>query len=119
MRTAIVLFALLVGFVLGFVCDGLITHVPKDVQTCSHISVLEREIKDYCQRYGKLPPSLEDLSLAGREHCRQNPWGARISYTVTNGTEVVLRTYGPGGPAAEVVQTFERRFRCVEQRKEN
>lgn len=112
MKTVMTLLVLLAGFALGFVCAGLITRVPTDVLTCSRISVLERAIKDHCLRCGRMPGSLDDLPLAGREHCRQNPWGAKISYVVTNGTVVVLRTYGRGGPDAEVVQTFERRFKC-------
>ena len=110
MKVLALFIVVLLGFLLGFVCDGLITRIPKDVQTCSHMLVLEREIKNYRQRLGKLPASLDGLPLDGREHCRRNAWGEEISYVVTNGTEVILRTFGQGGSDAKIVQTFERRF---------
>ena len=110
MKALTLFIVLMLGFLLGFACNGLITRIPKDVQTCSHMLALEREIMDYRQSFGKLPASLDDLPLVGREHCRRNAWGESISYVVTNDTEVILRTFGQGGSNARIVQTFERRF---------
>ncbi len=114
MKPILVTFLIVVAFIGGCFFDGLITTVPPDASTRGRLMRLKHEIADFYARNKVLPESLDALgmsdSVAAKSAPKENAWGGPILYSVSNGTIVVLNTYGPGGAEAEVKQTFTLTF---------
>ncbi len=104
----------IISFILGMVFDGLITRVPQEAHTVTQMSVVERELKTYAERYGSLPATIDDLSLFSSrlDGCLTNSWGRPISYTQTSVSNAVLSTIGYGNVE------FVKRISLAEQGKE-
>lgn len=100
------------AFVGGCIFDGLITRIPKDILTIGRVKCVERGTRKYCKNYGRLPKDLSELRAFLKEdaHFGKNAWGDVILFCTTNTSSVVLLTYGPEGPGAEVQQEFRRQF---------
>ena len=96
------------------VFDGLITRVPQEGHTVTQMSVVERELKAYAERYGTLPATIDDLSrFSSRlDGCLTNSWGRPISYTQTSVSNAVLSTIGYGNVE------FVKRINLTEQADE-
>ena len=105
---------IIVAFIGGCIFDGLITRVPPDVSTRSRLMRLKHDIADFYARNKRLPESLDTLekseSGTTKSAPKENAWGGPILYSVSNGTIVILKTYGPGGPDATVRQEFTLQF---------
>ena len=103
-----------VSFGLGVVFDGLITRVPQEGHTVTQMSVVERELKAYAERYGTLPATIDDLSrFSSRlDGYLTNSWGRPISYTQTSVSNAVLSTIGYGNVE------FVKRINLTEQADE-
>ena len=103
-----------VSFGLGVAFDGLITRVPQEAHTVTQMSVVERELKAYADRYGTLPATIVDLSrFSSRlDGCLTNSWGRPISYTQTSVSNAVLSTIGYGNVE------FVKRINLTEQADE-
>lgn len=120
MRPILVTFLIVVTFIGGCVFDGLISKVPPDASTRGRLMRLKHELADFYARNKSLPESLDALgksdSVAVKSVPNQNAWGGPILYSVSNGTLVILKTYGPGGAESEVKQTFTLTFDVNERR---
>ncbi len=105
---------MVVAFIGGFLFDGLITRVPKDASTRGRLMQLKRDLANFYDQNRILPESLDALKRSGlafaKSAPKENAWGGPILYSVSNGTTVVLKTYGPGGAESEVKQTFTLTF---------
>jgi len=114
MKTLGVFLLGVISFLLGMVFDGLITRVPQEAHTVTQMSVVERELKTYAERYGSLPATIDDLSLFSSrlDGCLTNSWGRPISYTQTSVSNAVLSTIGYGNVE------FVKRISLAEQGKE-
>ena len=114
MKSVLVTFLIIVAFIGGFLFNGLMTRVPKDASTRGRLMRLKRDIAAYYGRNKILPVSLDALNMSNSASDKsapvQNAWGSPILYSVTNGTTVILTTYGPGGAESEVKQTFSLTF---------
>ncbi len=119
MKPIPVIILVVLSFIGGFVFDSLITRVPPDASTRGRLMRLKKGIADFYDRNRTLPKSLEELrmsdSAAENSVPKENAWGGPISYSVSNGTTVVLTTYGPGGTESEVKQTFTLTFHVNEK----
>lgn len=120
MKPILVTFLIIVAFIWGFIFDGLITRVPPDASTRGRLMRLKHDIADFYARNKTLPESLDSLrksdSAAAKSVPKENAWGGPILYSVSNGTMVILKTYGPGGAESEVKQTFSLTFDVNERR---
>lgn len=120
MKPILVTFLIIVAFIGGFIFDGLITRVPPDASTRGRLMRLKHDIADFYARNKTLPESLDSLrksdSAAAKSVPKGNAWGGPILYSVSNGTMVILKTYGPGGAESEVKQTFSLTFDVNERR---
>ena len=120
MKPILVTFLIIVAFIGGFIFDGLITRVPPDASTRGRLMRLKHDIADFYARNKTLPESLDSLgksdSAAAKSVPKENAWGGPILYSVSNGTMVILKTYGPGGAESEVKQTFSLTFDVNERR---
>jgi hypothetical protein len=114
MKPILVTFLIAVAFIGGCFFDGLITKVPPDASTRGRLIRLKHEIADFYARNKVLPESLDALEMSDsfttKSAPKENAWGGPILYSVSNGTIVVLNTYGPGGAEAEVKQSFSLTF---------
>lgn len=116
MKSILVMFLVILAFIGGFVFDGLITRVPLDASTCGRMMQLKRDIADFYAQNGALPESLDALETSDvKADSKKNAWGGPISYSISNETTVVLKTYGPGGAEAEVKQAFTLIFNVNEK----
>ena len=114
MKPILITFLIIVAFIGGCVFDGLISKVPPDASTRGRLMRLKHELSDFYARNKTLPESLEALAMSDSEAAKsapkENAWGGPILYSVSNGTIVILKTYGPGGPDATVRQEFTLQF---------
>ena len=114
MKPILVTFLVVVAFIGGCVFDGLISKVPPDASTRGRLMRLKHELADFYARNKRLPESLDTLekseSGTTKSAPKENAWGGPILYSVSNGTIVILKTYGPGGPDATVRQEFTLQF---------
>lgn len=114
MKPILMTLLVVVAFIGGFIFDGLITRVPPDASTRGRLMRLKHELSGFYARNKALPESLDALgksdSVAVKSVPNQNAWGGPILYSVSNGTLVILKTYGPGGAESEVKQTFTLTF---------
>ncbi len=120
MKPILMTLLVVVAFIGGFIFDGLITRVPPDASTRGRLMRLKHELSDFYARNKAVPESLDALgksdSVAVKSVSNQNAWGGPILYSVSNGTLVILKTYGPGGAESEVKQTFTLTFDVNERR---
>ena len=88
----------IISFILGIVFDGMITRIPQEAHTVTQMSVVERELKAYCERHGALPATFDDLLRFSPQldGCRTNSWGHPISYSQLSVSNAVLTTIGYG-----------------------
>lgn len=114
MKHILMTLLIIVAFIGGCVFDSLITRVPPDASTRGRLMRLMHDIADFYARNKRLPESLDTLekpeSEAAKFAPKENAWGGPILYSVSNGTIVILKTYGPGGPDATVRQEFTLQF---------
>ena len=114
MKSVLATFLIIVAFIGGFLFDGLMTRVPKDASTRGRLMRLKRDIAAFYDQNGILPTSLDALNMSNSASDKsvpmENAWGGPILYSVSNGTTVILTTYGPGGVESEVKQTFSLTF---------
>ena len=114
MKSVLGTFLIIVAFIGGFLFNGLMTRVPKDASTRGRLMQLKRNISSFYDKHRILPASLDALQMTGSASDKpapmENAWGGQILYSVTNGTTVILTTYGPGGAESEVKQTFSLTF---------
>ena len=114
MKHILVVLIIFLAFIGGCVFDGLISTVPPDASTRGRLMLLKHDISDFYARNKTLPESLDSLgksdSVAAKSVPKENAWGGPILYSVSNGTIVILKTYGPGGAESEVKQTFSLTF---------
>ena len=98
MKISVCFCLFIISFILGMVFDGLITRVPQEAHTVTQMSVVERELKAYAERYGGLPATIDELSrFSSRfDACLTNSWGHPISYTQMSASNAVLSTIGYG-----------------------
>ena len=114
MKKMVYILLCVVSFGLGVVSDGLITRVPQEAHTVTQMSVVERELKAYCERHGALPATFDDLLRFSPQldDCRTNSWGHPISYTQMSVSNAVLSTIGYGNVE------FIKRISLTEQEDE-
>ncbi len=114
MKHILLTLLIIVAFIGGCVFDSLITRVPPDASTRGRLMRLKHDIADFYARNKCLPESLDTLeepeSGTTKSAPKENAWGGPILYSVSNGTIVILKTYGPGGPDAKVRQEFTLQF---------
>ena len=114
MKHILMTLLIIVAFIGGCVFDSLITRVPPDASTRGMLMRLKHSIVDFYARNKRLPESLDTLEKSESETTKsapkENAWGGPILYSVSNGTIVILKTYGPGGPDATVRQEFTLQF---------
>ncbi len=114
MKSVLATFLIVIAFIGGFLFNGLMTRVPKDASTRGRLMRLKSDIAAYYDRNKILPESLDELKMSGSASDEsvpmENAWGGPILYSVTNGTTVILTTYGPGGAESEVKQEFTLTF---------
>jgi hypothetical protein len=74
--------------------------VPPDALTEGRMHVLEKRIREYFRREGKLPDSLTVLpEVENRDNSIVDGWGRRIEYRIGPENSVVLSGTGRGGRA--------------------
>jgi hypothetical protein len=114
MKHILLTLLIIVAFIGGCVFDSLITRVPPDASTRGRLMRLKHDIADFYARNKCLPESLDTLeepeSGTTKSAPKENAWGGPILYSVSNGTIVIFKTYGPGGPDATVRQEFTLQF---------
>ena len=114
MKSVLGTFLIIVAFIGGFLFNGLMTRVPKDASTRGRLMQLKSDIAAYYGRNKILPVSLDALNMSNSASDKsapmENAWGGPILYSVTNGTTVILTTYGLGGAESEVKQEFTLTF---------
>ena len=114
MKSVLATFLIIVAFIGGVLFNGLMTRVPKDASTRGRLMRLKRDIAAFYDQNRILPESLDELKMSGSASdnsvSMENAWGGPILYSVSNGTTVILTTYGPGGAESEVKQTFSLTF---------
>lgn len=111
MKFLLTMILIVTAFIGGYVFNGLITRVPQDALTSGRLMRLRKDIEKYYAVKRTVPKTLSEVTIsASNQDATNNVWKGAILYSVSNETIVVLKTYGPGGPCAEVKQEFSLQF---------
>lgn len=111
MKSLLTMILTVTAFIGGCVFNGFITRVPQDALTSGRLMRLKKDIEKCYAVKRTVPKTLSEVTIsASNQDATNNAWGGVIHYSVSNETTVVLKTYGPGGPHAEVRQEFSLQF---------
>lgn len=103
----------LAAFVSGVVLDSAITRMPREARAQNDLLRVERCVRLFHARQGRLPRSLGEMRqlLPDVAVNLTNAYGHAIEYSAdAGGRHVELHAFGYGGASACVLNTFVRSF---------
>ena len=104
----------LIGIVLGWACSSSITYLPKDSLMMGKLMRIQRAIQKYYEKNRTCPDSLDELKenfeLHGEHLKTDSSKEALVYYSVTEGTNVILRISENDDCIPDVRQVFVLEF---------